>query len=360
MSDLNDEWMKFNRLSSINAQGRSRALATGRLSSSDEAANRVNQLLDEQLELERRLQSVRNQVSRQNREIFESTMGGAAALQELKNQIAKTIVFGSAEEIAAANEMSRLLGEASDASKRGDFTSMTTALAAMNNMANDGALRNWTEWIDDLESFDALQNLFDSGILGTFFKDAGTDQEALNAIRKTLADSTIILTEAEREMLLVGEDLLKTRIKLHELAMEETNQARMKLRADQDEYLMLSKMTETERELYDLRKAQEDFMGPVSSVMRGEGPLQEADQAAAIGFLEAQRDALRKDLEALVPEIIVKAGLEQSAMDAQAKAFDQMLQASAKKPDPQIERTNRLLESIDNAIKNGGRIEVIQ
>jgi hypothetical protein len=56
----------------------------------------------------------------------------------------------------------------------------------------------------------------------------------------------------------------------------------------------------------------------------------------------------------------VKAGLEQSAMDAQAKAFDQMLQASAKKPDPQIERTNRLLESIDNAIKNGGRIEVIQ
>ena len=360
MSDLNDEWMKFNRLSSINAQGRSRALATGRLSSSDEAANRVNQLLDEQLELERRLQSVRNQVSRQNREIFEDTMGGAAALQELKDQIAKTIAFGSAEEIAAANEMSRLLGEAADASERGDFTAMTAAMAAMNNMANDGALRNWTEWIDDLASFDALQNLFDSGILGTFFKDAGTDQEALNAIRKTLADSTIILTEAEREMMILGEDLLKTRIKLHELAMEETNQARMKLKADQDEYLMLSKMTEAERELYDLRKAQEDFMGPVSSVMRGEGPLQEADQAAAIGFLEAQRDALRKDLEALVPEIIVKAGLEQSAMDAQAKAFDQMLQASAKKPDPQIERTNRLLESIDNAIKNGGRIEVIQ
>ena len=102
-------------------------------------------------------------------------------------------------------------------------------------------------------------------------------------------------------------------------------------------------------------------MGPAASnVMRGEGPLQEADQAAAMAFLEGQRDALRKDLEALVPEIIVKAGLEQSAMDAQAKAFDQMLQASAKKPDPQIERTNRLLESIDNAIKNGGRIEVIQ
>jgi len=56
----------------------------------------------------------------------------------------------------------------------------------------------------------------------------------------------------------------------------------------------------------------------------------------------------------------VKAGLEQSAMDAQAKAFDQMLQASAKKPDPQLERIGRHLESIDNAIKNGGRIEVIQ
>jgi hypothetical protein len=140
--------------------------------------------------------------------------------------------------------------------------------------------------------------------------------------------------------------------------LEQQNNA---LRMAQEEYLLKLKMTEAERELYDLRKAQEDFMGPAaSSIMRGEGPLQEADQDAAMAFLEGQRDALRKDLEALVPEIIVKAGLEQSAMDAQAKAFDQMLQASAKKPDPQIERTNRLLESIDNAIKNGGRIEVIQ
>lgn len=150
-------------------------------------------------------------------------------------------------------------------------------------------------------------------------------------------------------------------VKLEQQRKDLLEQQNNALRMAQEEYLLRLKMTEAERELYDLRKAQEDFMGPAASnVMRGEGPLQEADQAAAIGFLEAQRDALRKDLEALVPEIIVKAGLEQSAMDAQAKAFDQMLQASAKKPDPQIERTNRLLESIDNAIKNGGRIEVIQ
>jgi hypothetical protein len=129
-------------------------------------------------------------------------------------------------------------------------------------------------------------------------------------------------------------------------------------------------MTEAEREAYDLRKAQEDFMGPAAHGVMGMGggpmdaimqqALEQQNEAARISFLEAQRAALVKDLEALVPEIIVKAGLEQSAMDAQAKAFDQMLQASAKKPDPQIERTNRLLESIDNAIKNGGRIEVIQ
>jgi hypothetical protein len=98
--------------------------------------------------------------------------------------------------------------------------------------------------------------------------------------------------------------------------------------------------------------------GPMDAIMQQ--ALEQQNEAARISFLEGQRDALRKDLEALVPEIIVKAGLEQSAMDAQAKAFDQMLQASAKKPDPQIERANRHLESIDNAIKNGGRIEVIQ
>jgi hypothetical protein len=370
MSDLNDEWMKFNRLSSINAQGRNRALATSRLGSSDEAANKVNQLLDEQLELERKLQSVRDQVSRQNREIFENTMGGAAALQELKDQIAKTIAFGSAEEIAAGNEMSRLLGEAAEASERGDFTSMIAAMAAMNNMANNGALRNWTEWIDDLASFDALQELFDTGILGTFFKNAGTDQEALNAIRKALADSTIALTEAEREMLLIGEDLIASRIKQHELAMKEADNIQTRLKAAQDEYLMLSKMTDAERDLYDLRKAQQEFMGPAAGGIMGMGggpmdaimqqALEQQDEAARVGFLEAQRDALRKDLDALVPEIIVKAGLEQNAMDAQAKAFEQMQQASAKKPNPQIERTNKLLESIDTAIKNGGRIEVIQ
>jgi hypothetical protein len=150
-------------------------------------------------------------------------------------------------------------------------------------------------------------------------------------------------------------------VKLEQQRKDLLEQQNNALRMAQEEYLLKLKMTEAERELYDLRKAQEDFMGPAASrIMRGEGPLQEADQDAAMAFLEGQRDALRKDLEALVPEIIVKAGLEQSALDAQAKAFEQMQQASAKKPDPQIERTNRLLESIDNAIKNGGRIEVIQ
>jgi hypothetical protein len=144
--------------------------------------------------------------------------------------------------------------------------------------------------------------------------------------------------------------------------LEQQNNA---LRIAQEEYLLKLKMTDAERELYDLRKAQQEFMGPAAGGLIGMGGPGAAmqmmmDQVAAMGFLEAQRDALRKDLDALVPEIIVKAGLEQNAMDAQAKAFEQMQQASAKKPNPQIERTNKLLESIDTAIKNGGRIEVIQ
>ena len=98
--------------------------------------------------------------------------------------------------------------------------------------------------------------------------------------------------------------------------------------------------------------------GPMDAIMQQ--ALEQQNEAARMSFLEGQRDALRKDLDALVPEIIVKAGLEQNAMDAQAKAFEQMQQASAKKPNPQIERTNKYLESIDTAIKNGGRIEFIQ
>jgi hypothetical protein len=183
------------------------------------------------------------------------------------------------------------------------------------------------------------------------------EENALKAIKDAYGEAAAGQEEIDN----IKKEMVKSDERLLEIADTIARQQADALKAAQEEYLLKLKMTEAERELYDLRKAQEDFMGPAASrVMRGEGPLQEADQDAAMAFLEGQRDALRKDLEALVPEIIVKAGLEQSAMDAQAKAFEQMQQASAKKPDPQIERTNRLLESIDNAIKNGGRIEVIQ
>jgi chromosome segregation ATPase len=194
-----------------------------------------------------------------------------------------------------------------------------------------------------LEEEDALKAIKDA------YGEAAAGQEEINNILKQI------------------EDAEKRRIEIADTIARQQADA---LKAAQEEYLLKLRMTEAERELYDLRKAQEDFMGPAAHGVMGMGggpmdaimqqALEQQNEAARISFLEAQRAALVKDLEALVPEIIVKAGLEQSAMDAQAKAFDQMLQASAKKPDPQIERTNRLLESIDNAIKNGGRIEVIQ
>jgi hypothetical protein len=176
-------------------------------------------------------------------------------------------------------------------------------------------------------------------------------------INEEIAQGAALTEDLEIKMKKL-EDLEQRRKEL----LEEQNNA---LKIAQEEYLLKLKMTEAERELYDLRKAQQEFMGPAAGGlmgMGGPGAAMQAmmDQAAAVGFLEAQRDALRKDLDALVPEIIVKAGLEQNALDAQAKAFEQMMQTSAKKPDPQIERTNKLLESIDTAIRNGGRIEVIQ
>jgi hypothetical protein len=192
------------------------------------------------------------------------------------------------------------------------------------------------------------------------------EEDALKAIKDAYGEEAANQNKIDN----VKKEMVKSDERLLEIADTIARQQADALKAAQEEYLLKLKMTEAERELYDLRKAQEDFMGPAAHGVMGMGggpmdaimqqALEQQNEAARISFLEGQRDALRKDLEALVPEIIVKAGLEQSAMDAQAKAFDQMLQASAKKPDPQIERTNRLLESIDNAIKNGGRIEVIQ
>jgi hypothetical protein len=192
------------------------------------------------------------------------------------------------------------------------------------------------------------------------------EEDALKAIKDAYGEAAAGQEEINNILKQI-EDAEKRRIEIADTIARQQADA---LKAAQEEYLLKLRMTEAERELYDLRKAQEDFMGPAAHGLMGMGggpmdaimqqALEQQNEAARMSFLEGQRDALRKDLDALVPEIIVKAGLEQSAMDAQAKAFEQMQQASAKKPNPQIERTNKHLESIDTAIKNGGRIEFIQ
>jgi hypothetical protein len=305
-----------------------------------------NDLLEKQERLEAKLAALREKAS--------ELSGTGASLANLGNDIAQQIANGNPE--ASQAEIDALIKE-----KVSELELVYKSLQeAITSGTEEEILRAAKQYEQVLSQYTFMNGAFSGEFIDAAHERIAAllkEEGAVRAIKDAYTEEAAGQEEISN-ILKEIEDAEKRRIEIADTIARQQADA---LKAAQEEYLLKLRMTEAERELYDLRKAQEEFMGPAASrIMRGEGPLQEADQDAAMAFLEGQRDALRKDLEALVPEIIVKAGLEQSAMDAQAKAFDQMLQASAKKPDPQIERTNRLLESIDNAIKNGGRIEVIQ
>jgi hypothetical protein len=314
-----------------------------------------NDLLQEQERLEAKLAALR--------ETSAIKAGGNVPLEmllaEIKQAYDTAVAYGDmpadAEMLRKQLEgMTNAYNELQNAASHGTDADLAVAAKAYNDelnkhitlfgMVGGAAIKHAQDRVEALvREEDALKALREA------YGEEAANQDEINNIKKQIE-------EAEKRRIEIGDTIAKQQAEA--------------LQASKDEYLLKLKMTEAERQLYDLRSSQQDFMGPAAGGVMGMGggpmdmlmqqALEQQNEAARVDFLEAQRDALRKDLDALVPEIIVKAGLEQNAMDAQAKAFEQMMQASAKKPDPQIERTNRLLESIDNAIKNGGRIELIQ
>ena len=366
LADLNEQWIKFERLSTINRQGRREAASIGRTSSSEAADAKAAELLAERVEMEKALIDVQNKVSRQNREIFEHTMGGANALQELKDQIANTIAFGSAEEVAAAQRMTQLLDQASAAAEQGDFNTMIAAMQEINNLASDGALRDWTEWVDDLGSFDALQKLFNTGVLGTFFKDAGTDFEALAAIQKALADSTLELTAAERELLINAENILKAKLKAQELFAVEERHRRLMLQLAQDEIRFQLQATDAQKEAADIQNQLAKFLGvddpnPMQGMDPNDMSAEQARQSAE--FLELMWRNLDRQKKEILDEkqrVTPVGGLEQNTYQAQADAFRQVLEATNRQADPQLTSIDRRLEEVNNQLEDITGIRIVQ
>jgi hypothetical protein len=366
LSDLNEQWLKFERLSTINRQGRREAASIGRTPTSEAADAKAAELLAERVEMEKELADVQNKVARQNREIFEHTMGGANALKELKDQIAKTIAFGSEEEIAAARRMNQLLEDASAASETGDFAGMVAAMREINNLASDGALRNWTEWVDDLASFDALQKLFNSGVLGTFFEGAGDDLDALAAVQKALADSTLELTAAERELLLNAENILKAKLKAQELFAVEERHRRLMLQLAQDEIRFQLQATDAQKEAADIQNQLAQFLGvdnpnPMQGLDPNDMSAEQARQSAE--FLELMWRNLDRQKKEILEEkqrVTPVGGLEQNTFQAQADAFKQVLEATNREEDPQLTRLIRLQETANDLLEDITGIRIVQ
>lgn len=164
------------------------------------------------------------------------------------------------------------------------------------------------------------------------------------------------------------EEMLKQEQKLAELRKKESEEMQSKFlfeeesrKAQQEEIAFLLRASDLQKQLYQMQKEQAQFVG--QSPMVGVGGIlgdvlagqQEQDR---IAFLMAQRDALLKEQETKTATPI-QGSLVQNAFDAQADAFKQMFEAASKKPDPQVEKTNELLRKIQEAIQNGGVIQVV-
>lgn len=362
LSQLRKEWETFNALTAVNRSARNTALDIASIQTYDEATSELNGLLREQDGLSSKLANTRNEESRNLQAIFERTLGGQEAILELQRQIDKTIWFGTPDEVAAATEMRDLLNEANAAALNADYTTMINSLREINNLLEAGELRNWTEFVDDLVAHDNLQTLFNTGILGTMsglIQGAGDDLEALKKLQEEINAAAKDRTVQEAEQAALADNILKAKIKQLQLAEKEAEAARLAANARKTEILDSMRLTDLQKELLAIREQQAGLFSPDVFMGGAAGALQfAADQAANMQFLLLQKQKLEKDLLDMQPEITVKGGLMQNAFDAQAKAFEQMFQAP-QKPNPQIERTNQLLQAIENVLKNGGNIRVV-
>jgi hypothetical protein len=119
------------------------------------------------------------------------------------------------------------------------------------------------------------------------------------------------------------------------------------------------KASDLEKEILETKKQQAEFLGVGANDF---GPMSLEQEQASKQWLEAYAANLEKDIaetqKASMPT--AQGALEQDALKAQANAFDQVLKAATKKPDPQLERSNKLLEAIREAIANGGTFQFVQ
>lgn len=383
MEEVNDRFKDFGKMSQLRLKIQFNTEDIKAISELNALEEQRTALLREEKQLKVVLLKQDMERGAKNRAAFESLLGGEDALNELRNYLHRAISQGTDEQVEAAKKLSKLLSQAEQAATLGQHQNTINALRELysllpsalestipgalltGNLGLDGIDITWADNLksifNDPASIDALDKLFGGGVLG-YTENAALMKELSDA----LVNPAIELTDEQRKQLEITQALLDLKMREQEIIDETMQRSRsasehaaLDLKNKQEEISFMMQANDLEKEKLSIQQQQMEFMG----IQEGDlSNLSAAQAAAGIEFLKVYADNLGKDIaetqKAGMPT--AQGALEQDALKAQANAFDQVLKAATKKPDPQLERSNKLLEAIREAIANGGTIQFVQ
>jgi len=340
-------------------------------------------LLNEQRLIKEKLFKQEMETEAANRAAFIAAIGGQEAMLELQNLLNRAQEEGTEEQKTAAAEIQRVFDAAMGAAAAGNSQTALNNLREMYDLMSTSmderlagamftdqlgiagiditAFDKFKAMFNDPATVDALDKMFGGGMLGLT-----ENAELQQKLAEALVDPAIELTDEQRRQLEITQallDLQEQQLVLEQKAAEEshrksTEEARL-LKIKQEENLLDMRATEEQKALLDVQRQMMSHVGIDST---GLADMSAAQEQASIEFLNAYAGMLENSLKDMQSTAFPQAqgNLEQDAFKAQAQAFDEVMKAASKKPDPQIEKTNKKLEEIREAIANGGVLRIVQ
>lgn len=342
-SDLNKEIQRENSLFEFRRQLINIPREVQEIKTLEEAYKRLNKLKEEEIAIEQRRQTVERRESR----TIEKMLTSRQELVELQEKF-----FATARE--------RVLFQSSQAGMAGDphtqklITELTKEQAEQAEIVvrRRELLAEQLEQIKNIEearlrigeylaSISALQGMKEERNKMRALQQSEELEEFAERREKAEQDRVANLREQE--------EIEKRRLK--QLEQEEAIQRQIdaqNLRARQREELFLIKATDEQRERFNLLKGMLKFSDIDSLGFSGQMTAQQF--MASQAFLQAQIQATQSQLEKLSEEQqvdqITKGSLEQDAFRAQAEAFKQVFELRTPARNPQIDDTNRKLDTL--------------
>ena len=318
---------------------------------SSRAEKQIQDLKAKQVDLEEELAVKRRNAMREISAQVGSTEQGIRAIKE-QYAYARAAIDSHEEIIKLMERENQAIQQYSDARKKLMGTQINNAEEAGRALAQFMRDVEGIPGIDTSNISDIMADL-ESGTLGSF-----------EAIRQAL-----------EEINKLQENQKDVQERLKELKEEEAQRQAGELKAEQDrleakreQLLLMMKMNDEQKKMYDLRQRQQEFVGfdpqaagvgfgfaGVAGAAANAAMQQQADQLG-LQFLIAEQARLQKEMQDAVQQPPVAGKMEQSAFQAQADAMRQVAEAANRKTDTKQEAMVRHLADISTAIKNGGVI----